>query len=348
VSWLSFGSLILAQKAPDTQHYVLTPSAGVKIDIAVDGPANAETLAQQLEDAARRLREAARQENPTPEAPPPDRRSPPVTETAPAPGVGDGAEPGWGTLTLLPTTLLWDPPIASHWSPRMFVLPTTLNNPNTRNTIDTAIGGTVAVSRWNPNPDPHEAVQLDVFAVVFSRFAEGREAVAQDYRFGFPLTFAWGAWSGQVAFEHTSTHLGDEFIGATGRQHQPSQRNEVTVGLSYTFCDELRLYTQSGFAFILTNPTGNARRDRWDLGVEWNRTAATGWWGYPFAAFDVEFRGDENYRTNLTVEAGWQWRGYDRGPTSRVGLEYYDGQSPFGQFIADKERWFGLFLSYDF
>jgi hypothetical protein len=327
----------------------LTPSPGVQVEISVQGKsADPEALARELEEAARKLREAA------PRKPAPAVPSSPAGLLLPAPDTGAApcpeaaAEPPRHQETLLPSTLLYTPPIANLWSPRTFVMPTTLHNQETSKTIDTGIGGEAGLFRWNGAEHSDEAVQLDFFAVVFSRWANARESVGVDYRFGFPVTFAWGPLSGKVGFEHTSTHLGDEFIDLTGRRHQDSQRNEIAMGLAYQYSDAVRVYAQSGYAFVVTNPTPNRTPDRWDVGLEWNQRCATGLAGNPFAAVDLEFRGDENYHANFSAQAGWQWRGYDRGPAARLALEYYNGQSPFGQFIAERESWLGVILSFGF
>jgi hypothetical protein len=184
--------------------------------------------------------------------------------------------------------------------------------------------------------------------VCFSRFSQQRSLIGTDYRFGFPLTWAWGCWSGKIGYEHTSSHLGDGFIETTGAQRVASIRDEVTVGLAYRFWDQFRLYGQMGYAGYVNTPTGNNRPDRWDMGVEWCKFQATGWRGHPFAALDLEFRGDENYHGNFTGQIGWQWRALDNGRSVRLVLEYYDGQSPYGEFLTTKEHWYGCGVVLDF
>jgi hypothetical protein len=250
--------------------------------------------------------------------------------------------------SFLPATLLWTPPLASQWAPRLYVLPTTLHNATTQNTIDTAIGGTAGLWRCSPDELPDKGFQIDFFAAVFSRFANEHTDVAHDFRFGFPVTFACGAWSGKFGYEHTSNHLGDEFAHDTGTTHGASHRDEFALALAYRFLDNFRVYGQSAYAPLIANITGNDHRDRWDVGVEWSHYRATGWLGYPFAAFDAEFRGDENYHANLTEQIGWQWRAVDGGRSFRLVLERYDGKSPYGQFITNNEHWLGIGAFVDF
>src|SRR2546423_1220660 len=53
------------------------------------------------------------------------------SSTAPSPCPAEQADWHW---SFLPATLLWTPPLASPWAPRMYVMPTTLHNASTQNT----------------------------------------------------------------------------------------------------------------------------------------------------------------------------------------------------------------------
>ena len=71
--------------------------------------------------------------------------------------------------------------------------------------------------------------------------------------------------------------------------------------------------------------------------------------GTPFAAANVEYRGDQNFHPNYTIQAGWLWR----NPTQRLGnvrvfVERYDGRSPFGQNIALREQFTSVGFGFDY
>ena len=202
--------------------------------------------------------------------------------------------------------------------------------------------------RSAPRDRPREGVQLDLFAMVLSRFVDRDWATAADYRVGMPLTYARGRWSAKVGYEHTSTHLGDEFMAHTGTRIRGGIREEVRFGLAYRVLDAVRLYGQWGHAFHVSTFTPNPQPDRFDCGVEWSRPAPTGWRGQPFAAFDVEARGDAEYTPNVTAQAGWQWLAQNARPGFRSALEYYDGRAPFGQFLDRHESWFGFGFFFDY
>lgn len=241
----------------------------------------------------------------------------------------------------LPGQALFAPPLANPNEPRFFAKATSLENVNTKNTADVAIGGLVPVLRYAPTGELRDAVQLDFFASVLSRFKSTRDLTAVDYRVGFPITWARGPWEYKVAYEHTSTHLGDEFILRTGRQYRSQLRDEVVFGAAYRFLEDFRVYGIIGYAANLQTQ-GPREPMRYDAGLEWSSPLETTGWGKPFAAVDLEMRGDQNYAANVCAQLGWQWRAWDYGPSLRVALEYFDGRSPFGQFFLDEERWFGV------
>jgi hypothetical protein len=231
----------------------------------------------------------------------------------------------------------------------MYFKTTSLNNPDTHNTFDSAIGGTAALLRLYQDDHPEAGFQMDFFATVFTRIADYNTVTAIDYRFGVPITFGSGPWEAKLpSYEHTSTHLGDDFIRVTGRVKEGHVRDELVCGLAYRFWDQLRAYGQFGYALSLTSAAGN-RRDRYDFGLEWSKQHSTGFHGQPFAAVDVELCGDEDYHPNVTAQIGWQWlEPGARLPSLRLGLELYDGRSPFGQFFRQNERWAGIGIYLDF
>jgi hypothetical protein len=252
----------------------------------------------------------------------------------------EAVEHGPWKHTLLPGTLLWSPPWADPMTPQMYVQRTSLDNARTSRTIDTAIGATQGIWRYGPDR-PYQGLQFDMFAVVFSRFGNYADDTANDFRFGLPLSWAFGNWEGKVGYEHTSTHVGDDFIRNTLHFKQLHVRDEVVFGLAYRFTDHLRVYGQFGYAPHMSAPIPGNHPDRWDCGVEWLGRNPTGCRGEPFALLDVNWRSDQHYATNTTVQVGWRWQGNENRANFRVFLEAYNGRSPFGQFFLDGERWFG-------
>jgi hypothetical protein len=253
--------------------------------------------------------------------------------------------PKWEFLPIAP--LLWQPPYAGLRQPRMFVIPNDLSNQFTKDTIDTAIGATVGLFRYRPAWSGGTEFELDFFGVHQSRWSERHLSVAADYRYGFPITFRNGPWQGKIGYEHTSTHLGDDFIKTFNRFKVPYVRDEIVLGLAYRWWNTLRLYGELGLAPYMSSPNEKGP-ERFAWGVEWSRQEPTGWKGQPFAAFDMDLRPEQDYRPNLSLQVGWQWIPENQRVSGRLALQYYNGYSPYGQFLFDSERWYGLGLFVDF
>lgn len=379
--WLRCLAMIAALAAADSQarsqEYVPVSRSfelprGVKVDVRAPEQVEDEALAEVLENYARQLRAQA---PPAPAftnaalAAQPVRLSsfekvssekiePAATDVVGNVAAADAdaniAAPGpqftWGErrLTFLPATLLWQPPLANPHEPRLFAKTTNLETSEFTKVIDFSIGGTLALWRLATVERPDDGVQLDLFVTTLSRFINNDAMAAIDYRAGIPFTFARGPWSAKVSYEHTSSHLGDEFLLTTGTPFRSATRDELTGGLAYRVLEPLRVYGTLAYAVSLGSFVDDADPMRYTLGAEWSRPLPTGPRGQPFAALDVEFRGNEDFTPNVTAQLGWQWLACHGRPGFRTALEFYDGRAPFGQFSDRHESWvgFGLFFDY--
>lgn len=243
----------------------------------------------------------------------------------------------------IPSSLLWKVPLANPREPRFYGK---FFNLGGKSYIDTAIGGQFGIGRIAPkNSTAEEGIQLDVFGAVFTRFDPRRFLTAADYRAGIPLTYRKGPWSTKLSYEHTSTHIGDEYSQAYGRKQVPLVLDEMVLGVSREIGDHVRLYGQYGYAFNTAKETNANRRSRFDLGIEYRHYEDTGPGGRPFLAYDMDLREYQDYTVNSTFQAGWQWTRNLR--SIRLAVEVYDGRSQFGQFYKNKESYVGFGAYYD-
>ena len=248
-------------------------------------------------------------------------------------------------VTGFPQTLLWESPLGDKRAPRFQALGTNLSNFVETKTFDGSIGGTLGLLRVD-TPGRDLAFQLDAFAVVMSRLSPN-DLIATDYRYGIPLTFQRGDWRGKLSYEHTSSHLGDSYLVATGRLPIRYAKDEVVVGLSRDF-DSLRIYGQAAYAFR-QSLFGDPKRGRFEGGFQYVCPYPTGFSGTPYIAAHVTSRGELQYNPDGLVQVGVLWRNpYQRLANLRVFVEYYQGRSPFGQFVYDREKWTGVGIASDF
>ena len=196
------------------------------------------------------------------------------------------------------------------------------------------------------------AIQLGISGAVFAQFDVGTpsyDLLNADYLIALPLTFRAGWLSGRVRVYHQSSHLGDELLL---RPNPPKRENlsfESLDGLLSADIGPLRLYG-GGEQFF--------GRDSSDLpnflihsGAELRPRAAVrfGTLGLMrlIAAVDVKNVNDTTvWRTGVSARAGFEISRPREGAVNgrRWGLyaQYYDGPSPFGQFLRSDVRLVGL------
>jgi hypothetical protein len=248
-------------------------------------------------------------------------------------------------ITGFPQTLLWQPPIAEKRAPRFQALGTTLDNYANSRTLDSSIGNTLGLLRVD-TPGRDLSFQLDAFAVVHTRHTPANILV-QDYRYGIPLTWRRGLWSGKLSYEHTSSHVGDDALFAGAVTPIRYSKDEAVLGVARDF-DSLRVYGQVSYAFK-QNLIDRPKKYRFDAGFQWVCPFATGFSGAPYIAANVTSRGELKYNPDGLAQVGWMWRNpYQRLANLRVFVEYYQGHSPFGQLIYQREKWTGVGIAADF
>ncbi|OWK38038.1 DUF1207 domain-containing protein [Fimbriiglobus ruber] len=261
------------------------------------------------------------------------------------------------TITAFPNSLLWTPPLAGPREPRMQVIggSSSLSGSDSSTTVDTEIGGTLGIARFQPVGEDL-SFQLDFFAMVNSRFVSSDLLVA-DYRFGIPISFQWGEWHGKLAYEYTSSHLGDSYIrDSTPAQIPVYTKDEVVLGIDRYLFRDLRVYGIAAYAFQQTLPPyapgqQNAERSkgRFSGGFEWAPRLPTNWSGGPFVAANVDADGTVGYNASLTAQVGWLWRNpLQRLASLRVFAEYYDGHSPYGQLYMQREKFYAVGMAADY
>ena len=236
---------------------------------------------------------------------------------------------------------------------------------------DITLGGRAPMFRYGNRSGLYpEGWQLDMEASVNLRLhlRKCMDMEANDFRFGFPLSYGTKVWQVRTGYYHVSTHMGDERIirhYPYGDPTLPIDGDPTQLGsryssnyrinyyreawlLSYAFrpTPSTRLYAEADYAFlrgISTEPW------HFQFGAEYSpRYPARGGWGTPFAAINARLMQEFDFDGNLTVQTGWQWRG-SRNELFRIGLQYFTGVSDQYSFILGrKEHKVGLGVWYDF
>ena len=213
---------------------------------------------------------------------------------------------------------------------------------------DLTLGGRAGLLRYGTSDALWpEGWQLDVEGAAFPRLTldYDRDLVSVDFRGGFPLTFRQGAWESKFGYYHLSSHLGDEFMLKHPEVTRINfSRDCLVFGLAWRPTRAWRLYGETAWAFY---SDGGSEPWEFQTGISYAPAEVTGLWGAPFAAVNGHLFQEVNFGGNVTVEAGWSWRGVT-GHLIRLGLHYLNGQSDQFQFFRHFEQQIGGGFWYDF
>jgi hypothetical protein len=208
----------------------------------------------------------------------------------------------------------------------------------------TSFGESISLYRF---PGPWgSTMEVGIQAGVFSIFdldAESYDLINADYTVGVPLSFKKGNFSNQTSVFHQSSHLGDEYLLRNGAENRVNVSYEsVSTVFSYHLPVGVRAY--SGGAYIFNKDPSTL--DSWSAqsGLEFRSP-----WVLlkgalrPVAAIDVHYHQENNWSPDLSIRAGVQFQNPDfYSRKMMLLLEYYNGQSPNGQFYERDIESLGL------
>lgn len=198
------------------------------------------------------------------------------------------------------------------------------------------VRGNLPVGQWEIG------IQAGVFAI-FDLDSHSKDLQNADYFVGIPITYRWEGFSVLFRVFHQSSHLGDEFLLANpGVTRVNLSYEQFDLKFSQEFGDWLRLYGGAGYLF--DQDPSNLKPWSAQGGVE-----LTSPWTFlngvarPLAALDVQYHQETNWNTNLSLRAGIQLESPILSSTKLQLLgEYYDGNSPNGQFFEQRTKFAGF------
>jgi hypothetical protein len=218
---------------------------------------------------------------------------------------------------------------------------------------DITLGGRAPMVRYgNRSTLFPEGFQFDLEGSVHLRLdlENQMDMDAQDFRFGLPISYGNKIWQMRTGYYHVSSHMGDERILRLQNQVIDPQRlnyvrEALILGFSYRLRPSIKLYAEADYAFWLGERT---RPWHFQFGAEWSSLYPTNeFWGKPFAAVNIMLLQEQQYDGNMTVQAGWQWRGA-RNQLFRFGIQYFGGISEQYEHISKREHKIGIGFWYDF
>jgi hypothetical protein len=222
-----------------------------------------------------------------------------------------------------------------------------------RETVATvALGGVLPV--WLLAEWPDGSAALVAEGQVFGRFRverPERDDMGQDWFVGFGAEVLRGRWSGRAMLMHRSSHLGDEFVQATGARRIEFGSEHVDVLAAWDVPGLARLY--GGGSWIVRSYLN------WDLRLQRLELrdraivqlgADRAWFAFDdervavVAGVDWHAAERTEWRRGLGGSVGIAIHGRQSGRSLQLLLRYYDGPSVMGEFFLTPERLYGMEL----
>jgi hypothetical protein len=193
--------------------------------------------------------------------------------------------------------------------------------------------------------------QIGIQAGVFSIFdleAESLDLINADYFVALPLSARYDQFSAQVRLFHQSSHLGDEYILRAIPERINLSYEGLDLLLSLDLFDSVRVYGGGGGLFH-TDPD-DLEEWRAQGGIELSSPGPVLTDQlFPLAALDVQAAEETGWDPDYSVRAGLELRNeLLAGRRLQLMLEYFNGNSPNGQFFERKIEYVGTGIHFYF
>ena len=278
-----------------------------------------------------------------------DVREPAAVPGAPGPGATPLATSALPT-GLMPLGHLFQPLLADpRWPHFSAAYRYYLGNSEFQHVGAVSFGETIPLFRGNAFADSQweAGIQAGVFAV-FQMDAPSKDLINADY-----FASLFGAWRrGPVSalgrVFHQSSHLGDEFLLRTRVDRVNLTYESLDLKLAYDLPWGFRIYGGGGYLFDQepeslkpwSTQGGVEFRSPWTLASGYVR---------PVAAVDLQSHEENQWNVDVSVRGGIQLesvRVLERN--LQILLEYFNGNSPDGQFYKRRVEYLGLGAHFHF
>jgi hypothetical protein len=250
----------------------------------------------------------------------------------------------------LPTGHLFQPLLADpRWPHFSAAYRYYLDNPDLGSVGAVSFGETIPLFRGNAFADSQweAGIQAGVFAL-FDMDAPSKDLLNADYFAALFGTWRRGPFSALGRLFHQSSHLGDELLLRTRLERVNLTYESVDLKLSYDLPWGFRVYAGGGFLF--DQEPENLKPWSAQGGVEFRSpwTLAAGY-VRPVIAVDLQSREENNWSLDVSTRGGIQLenvRVLERN--LQILVEYFNGNSPDGQFYKRRVEYIGLGAHFHF
>ena len=214
------------------------------------------------------------------------------------------------------------------------------------------IGDQFGLVRWN-GARPGDGVELSVAANVYSQFdvdVTTFDLLNADYVLSIPLTMRWGPLSSRWRLYHQSSHLGEAFLAGSKVPEENFAFESAEAIVSFELA-AMRLYAGGEYLLDVRPIAFDHHIAHGGVELHAPRTlAADGVLASvrPIAAVDVKAAEELEWSVGWSGRAGFEIgrapRTEHRGQAWQLLFEFYDGPLPYGQFLNDRTRYYGVGL----
>jgi hypothetical protein len=256
-------------------------------------------------------------------------------------------------LTLIPSGLLFPPPLADPQSPIPYLQYLATTNDETH-LGKVAAGATFGLVRFEEGTVD---LQLNIEGGIFSRFdLHGSFATETvDYLIGFPIDMVRAGssqgWAFQLTPYHTSSHLLDQTIFKNGNSSPPEENEPYTHDVirfltAYRFTPLDRLYAGFSYAY---NGVNRKYLHNYQAGSEFFSSPKTvsGSEFRLYVADDLQIKEETDWNLNLNLQVGLSINRPGEPRRLRIAIGYYAGSAVEGQLHEQNEQNIGVAAFFD-
>ncbi len=179
-----------------------------------------------------------------------------------------------------------------------------------------------------------------------------------DLWYGFYISQSSGLFSNRLEYQHGSSHLGDWLFGSTGTQFSiygqtyteeqafPYERDLIQFTASYQLLDFLRVYGGLGY-WLYATPGIQAIFPHLGLEATSGYSDISGVFVRGFLAYDLKTGDLVRHVTDQNFQVGIQMKPCKESLSElHLALDYYYGNSEYGQFLQQRDNHFGIEISF--